>query len=400
MFAVAAAVLAGCTSATPLGAPSPSAPGVATSLPTGSVAAGQAGGRRCPVAQGRPDLGSLDPGAMNGVQFVSASRGWVVGLNQILATNDGGQHWTVQDRGRLNLVSVDFVDNRHGWAVSASTVLATSDGGKHWRALPEPCPTIRAVHFVSPSVGFAIGGGTQVVPFNGLLIPARGGIALATADGGRHWRPLPASADAQSVCFNTARRGWVGADGHLYRTDDGGRTWALAAAGPRSPWPSRPYVMIVECAGTGSVWGLDIGPGGAASQHPHVGYHASPTGAFPIFGERYFPYPGINVHVSSPGSYPGPFSAISATTAAYIDWCPACGTNTMVPWDLASHSGAALRRESSVGGLTMAHAAAFLTPALGWVTGTRFDYHTNRGQQRIVSTSDGGRTWQIDYTSR
>lgn len=397
MFAVAAAVLAGCTSATPLGAASPSATGVATSLPTGSVAAGQAGGRRCLVAQGRPDLGSLDPGALTGVQFVSASRGWVVGLNQILATSDGGRHWGVQDRGRLNLVSVDFVDNRHGWAVGASTVLATSDGGKRWRALQEPCLTIRAVHFVSPSVGFAIGGGTQVVPFNGLLIPARGGTALATADGGRHWRPLPASADAQSVCFNTARRGWVGADGHLYWTGNGGRTWALAATGPRSPWASRPYVMIVECAGTGSAWGLDIGPGAASNQRPHVGFHAGPAGAAPIFAEGYFPYPGVIVHAPSPGGYPGPFSAISASTAIYIGWCAACSGPIALPWDLATRNGAVLRREGILGGLTLAHAAAFLTPALGWVTGTRVGYRHQR--QRIVSTSDGGRTWQIDYTS-
>jgi hypothetical protein len=69
----------------------------------------------------------------------------------------------------------------------------------------------------------------------------------------------------------------------------------------------------------------------------------------------------------------------------------------MVPWDLASHGGAGLRREGSIGGLTLAYAAAFLTPALGLVTGTRFDYHTNRAQQRIVGTSDGGRTWQIEY---
>lgn len=349
------------------------------------------------MAQGRPDLLSLGPGALTGIQFISASRGWVVGLNRILATSDGGQYWTVQELGKLRLVSVDFVDDQHGWAVGASTVLTTSNGGRHWDTLSEPCPAIRAVHFVSPTVGFAVAGGTQVGPFNGLLIPGRGGVVLATTNGGYDWRRLSAPTGAQSVCFTTPQRGWLGAAGALYRTVNSGRTWVRIAAGPRSPWPYRPYIMIVECAGADSVWGLDIGPGAASNQHPHLGYHASLAKAVQIFGELGFPYTGVMVHVPSPGSYPGPFSAISASSALYIGWCAACSGPTALPWDLASHGGASLHREGSIGGLTLAHTAAFLTPALGWVTGTRVGYHHE--QQRIVSTSDGGRTWQVDYTS-
>jgi photosystem II stability/assembly factor-like uncharacterized protein len=50
------------------------------------------------------------------VQFVSATRGWVVGRDTILATTDGGRHWTVQDSGPLDLTSVDFVSSEVGWA--------------------------------------------------------------------------------------------------------------------------------------------------------------------------------------------------------------------------------------------------------------------------------------------
>jgi hypothetical protein len=96
------------------------------------------------------------------VQFVSATRGWVVGQDTILATTDGGRHWTVQDSGPLDLTSVDFVSSEVGWAVSTHSVLATIDGGAHWLTLPEPCPLIRSVHFVSPDVGFAVAGGRYV----------------------------------------------------------------------------------------------------------------------------------------------------------------------------------------------------------------------------------------------
>ena len=407
--AVAAVALAGCASGAPTRGGPPSAGMETGGTPQARHSSrlsppalpGRAADEDCASGKDRPDLLSLGTGALSGVQFVSASHGWAVGLNRIVSTTDGGRHWNVQDRGRLGLVSVDFTDDWHGWAVGAGRVLATSDGGQHWRVLPEPCPAVRAVHFVSPSVGFAVAGGTQVGPFGGLLVPGHGGVVLATGNGGRTWRPVAAPAGVQSVCFNTAERGWLGAAGHLYRTADGGHSWDLAAAGPRSPrGTSWPYTMIVQCAGTDSVWGLDIGPGVAASQAPHVGYHATPATAVPLFAEGYFPHPGVAVHAPAPGSYPGPFSAVSASAAVYIDSCPACPAAAMVPWDLATGGGAVLRREGSVGDLTLPHAAAFLTPAVGWVTGTAIDFHHHHERERIVSTTDGGRTWRIDYTSR
>ena len=177
-------------------------------------------------------------GFLTGVQFVSAADGWVVGQDKILATTDGGRHWAVQGSGQLDLTSVDFVSSEVGWAVGTHSVLATSDGGAHWAALPEPCPLIRSVHFVSPDVGFAVAGGRNVSDV-GPEVPEIGGVALATRDGGRRWRVLPAPADAQTICFTGPRSGWLGAGGRLYRTTDGGRRWAQVTAALR---PSRPGI--------------------------------------------------------------------------------------------------------------------------------------------------------------
>ena len=85
---------------------------------------------------------------LGGLQFVSASRGWAVGQDTILATADGGARWTTQLSGKLNLTSVDFVSGQDGWAVGTTSLLATTDGGAHWTALSEPCPVIRSVHFI------------------------------------------------------------------------------------------------------------------------------------------------------------------------------------------------------------------------------------------------------------
>ncbi len=72
----------------------------------------------------------------------------------------------------------------------------------------------------------------------------------------------------------------------------------------------------------------------------------------------YFSYPGISVHAPSPGGYPGPFSAVSQSTAIYAGWCAACGNATAVPWDLATRGGAILCQEGDIACLTVATARA------------------------------------------
>jgi photosystem II stability/assembly factor-like uncharacterized protein len=344
-------------------------------------------------------LPMLQAGSLTGVQFVSAARGWVVGQDKILATTDGGRHWAEQKSGQFNLTSVDFTSSRVGWAVGTRTVLATFDGGAHWATLPEPCPLIRSVHFVSRRIGFAVAGGRDFSDI-GPAAPEVAGVALTTDDGGRHWRVLSTPADAQTICFSNPHDGWLGADGRLYRTTDEGQRWRQATAGIAPISARYPYTMIVQCTGDGSTWAVDVGPGAASSQQPHVGYYASQAGAVPIFAEQYFPHPGARVSAESPGAYAGPFSAISPSTAAYIDECAPCGQGT-APWDLVTGSGASLTREGNVGELNYPEAAAFLSLQVGWVVGVvnHFNATGITGQyQRIVFTDDAGRTWHIQYT--
>jgi hypothetical protein len=261
-------------------------------------------------------------------------------------------------------------------------------------------PVIRAVHFMSGSAGFAIADGSGI-SLQGGAAPEFAGLVLATGDGGRSWHRLAAPADAQSICFSDPRSGWLGAAGRLYRSVDAGRSWALAAAGVKPSGSGYPATMIVQCAGAGSAWALDIGQGAAMSQMPHIGYHAGPAGAVPIFAEQYFPHPGVDVRAEAPGSYAGTLSALSASAAVYVDYCPACGYGT-APWDLATSGGAMLSPQGNVGGLTEPTAVSFVSPAQGWVTGLDISYRNPgrpRGRVRIVATADGGRTWRVEYTS-
>src|SRR5580658_10364679 len=95
-----ALMLAGCGSASSQGTA-----GSAKPPPVPPVTAS----RGCPAGQ---VFFPFSAGALTGIQFVSPARGWAVGLDTILATTDGGQRWTVQRSGRLNLTSVDFVSGQ------------------------------------------------------------------------------------------------------------------------------------------------------------------------------------------------------------------------------------------------------------------------------------------------
>jgi len=394
--ATAAATSAATSASAQAGAGTPGSPatGAATTGASPANSAGSAGS-----GCGSSPAEGLQPGWLTGVQFVSADQGWAVGQDVILATADGGAHWRVQRSGALNLTAVDFVNAQDGWVAGDTSLLATTDGGAHWTELPEPCPLIRSVHFISPSAGFAVAGGTGDGGYDP-AVPDQGGVVLTTSDAGRTWQPLAAPASAQSICFSDPAHGWLGAAGRLYRTVDGGRQWSGPLT-PASGDTGAGYTaeMKVQCAGDGSAWALSIGPGAAMSQQPHIGYHADATGATGIFAEQYFP--GPNPPGRAPGSYPGPFSALSPSAAVFIDYCPACGPGT-APWDLATGSGATLTVKGNVGKITDPQAASFLSARVGWVAGTATQFTDTgkaRSQQRIVATTDGGTTWQLEYAS-
>ena len=409
LIVVAITALAGAAGCGTSAAPGPE-PGTATAIPAAPAAASPTAG--APSAKpgetatssapaqpspscGSPAAASLGIGNLTATQFVSSSQGWVVGQNVILATTDGGAHWTTQLSGPLNLASVDFVNGQDGWAVGTASLLATTDGGAVWTPLTEPCPVIRSVHFISPADGYAVADGDNATAAN----PGAGGEVLATFDGGHTWHPLPAPPGVQSVCFSDTQHGWLGANGQLYRSSDGGNRWTLLTSSAGSLGTGQGAWMNVECAGDGSAWALRTGPGAAMSQQPHVGYHADQSGATALFAEQYFQTPGASPTAQAPGSYAGPFSALGPSAAVFIGNCVACGTGT-APWDLVTNSGATLTQEGNVGGITAAEAASFVSPEVGWVVGTNLTYQapsTFRSQQRVVATTDGGRTWVVQY---
>ncbi len=367
-------------------------------------------------------LGVASPGALLDVQFVSPAAGWMVGSGRILVTTDGGSHWSVQATSpTAQWSALDFVDASHGWVVGADGLLATSDGGRHWRELPEHCPAIRTLDFLSPERGFAIAGGVaggggglgSVVRtvYSGSDRRSREAGLLVSDDGGKSWRRLLTPKPPQSVCFNSSEHGWLGAGGNIYATSDGGRHWTLSYKTPprRQPETDDPAAVALRCAGAHAAWAEVVPPGAGSSQAPHIGLHSSGGSWEAIFAEQYFPHPGIAVSRQSPGSYPSAFSAISGSTAAFIDFCPACVPQASTPVGIAEKGGLRFRRPENVHGLTQAFAASFISPNEGWVAGVLENFHqpcsatecrTPKASFRLEHTTNGGRTWHTQYSHR
>jgi photosystem II stability/assembly factor-like uncharacterized protein len=182
-------------------------------------------------------LQSSGPGAAatgcffgDGMTFVSTARGWLQlscppalghsGL-ELLVTSDGGVTWHVQTLAKdsrcpcfLDNAPV-FFDQQHGFVQGSASngppfMFATTDGGSIWsaRTIPGADPGLVRLSFIDASAGWAIVDGNKKGP----IYPS------PTCSSGYAYSP--------SECFPQSQ---------MYRTADGGRTWALMQTDLFSP---------------------------------------------------------------------------------------------------------------------------------------------------------------------
>ena len=230
---------------------------------------------------------TLAPASLWSACFANSRRGWAVGMASIIATKDGGLHWSSQHEGSLVLQfddvacsgsqhvwavgrretgagdpgtsaailstsnggatwrmqtlpqlarvnGVAFADSRHGWAVGEDktqlygVIVATSDGGRHWHVQQRfKWTDFTDVACTDAAHVWAVGGPTQYPVSTLQPTPP---MIVASCDGGAHWHTqLPANADTggdlYGVDFIDGRHGWVVGPGVVLATSDGGLTW-------------------------------------------------------------------------------------------------------------------------------------------------------------------------------
>ncbi len=387
-----AGLLGGCAVATS---------GASSRQPAGS-GAGSASAAGCNNETGP---GGTGPGAapLQAIQFVGADHGWAAGAGRILATSDGGRTWTRQYAGSAVLSQLDFTGTADGWAVGPQALLRTTDGGARWTALGQPrlngrCLAVSSVHFVSRDLGYAVTDST------GAGGTGAGGQLLRTTDGGVTWGLTAGAPDgAQAVCFSTARDGYLGAPGRVWRTTDAGATWSPSfteppASGGRVAAGTAGDTPELGCAAHDAAWVLFLGSGAAMMHAPYLAYATQDGAAWHGVLEEPTIESAIRpkLHLpAGPGSEPGPFSVISAGAAAFVGYTPPANGWGAAPLIVATDGGAVLSSAGNVPAINEPLAAAFLTPAQGWVAGENLKSHTFS----IEATTDAGRSWTTEYTT-
>lgn len=262
--------------------------GAAPRLPPPELVAAAHGERGYPFCSGQvPFAGAYF--ALDGRTawaFCTSNGGDHYTWRRLYRTVDGGRSWELLTDDppypRFGTPELIFVDGAHGWLAGWGVLSATDDGGRTWRNLGvvEEGETARGPQLLSPQQGFVIAerhndgrntllrtddGGATWRQVYGAPAPALwptgpvrffadgsgvgagdNGAILATRDAGRSWAQVGTlSADCQfglqvsALSFPDRTHGWatVTCGGTpapaLYRTLDGGATWA--PAGPPGP---------------------------------------------------------------------------------------------------------------------------------------------------------------------
>lgn len=160
--------------------------------------------------------------AINGVHFIDAQTGWIVGDGGLmLKTANGGRSWERQPAPvEEALREVHFIDARIGWIVGSGRIFKTTDGGRQWNEqVPQQFVFNHSldVHFIDAEIGWL----------------ATAETILKTTDGGSTWSRLPFKGRITSVLFKfgsiyflDAYTGWVvAAEEGIFKTTDGGQSW-------------------------------------------------------------------------------------------------------------------------------------------------------------------------------
>jgi|GEM_PF-874872 len=185
--------------------------------------------------------------------------------------NGSGWTWSPvrgRDKGFIGwkVSCISVLDSTHAYACTGNmskphgggTIITTSDGGLTWTRIRS---TYRAsgwlladafigIDFADTQHGWAVGSSQQA---NQSAKP----LLISTADGGATWQDLssklPASFQPKAISAADANNIWIcGAGGAIYRSTDGGNTWASASGG--APVVDYNAIWVKPSAGAYKGW--------------------------------------------------------------------------------------------------------------------------------------------------
>ncbi|SVC38018.1 uncharacterized protein METZ01_LOCUS290872, partial [marine metagenome] len=204
-------------------------------------------------------LGQVTTSGMNGFTAINAKDRYAVGASgDIIASNDGGRTWRMQDSPvSTDLNAVDFLTRHWGFAVGEGGVfLLTQNGGLTWskRSIGTSV-NLKSVHFYNPRRGIIVG---------------EGGFTARSSNRGLSWNIVNSgvSENLNSVSFSSAKKAVaVGQNGRVMTTSNGGRSWVQRQSatnnrlrsirmqrGTRRGWAVGSNAMMMRTTDGGETW--------------------------------------------------------------------------------------------------------------------------------------------------
>ncbi|MCF8404464.1 MAG: T9SS type A sorting domain-containing protein [Bacteroidales bacterium] len=168
------------------------------------------------------------------VCFSSENKGWAVGNQVLLYTNDGGDNWEEKDVFTFYIMRSVFSINDDIIYCSGDNgrVYKTVDGGENWVEIyPQVWEVFNDIYFLDENTGFIAG---------------EGGKCLKTTNGGSSWINIETNLFTEIYCvyFKDSIWGWLGSANGLFYTNDGGNSWQESLLNNQSLGPIRNFQYI------------------------------------------------------------------------------------------------------------------------------------------------------------
>ncbi len=298
------------------------------------------------------------------VTFVDAKNGWAVGdRGAIWQTADGGRRWELQRSNvGCRLEKVQFIDVLNGWAAgsrlqpyvhkSKGVLLRTRDGGRHWEETRSPIlPGLLSIKFFDKKQGWALTEPTALFPTG----------TFRTSDGGRTWIPLTGNAPGRPLTadFHNMKRGVIaGRDSQLLLVSGMQLTPSNA--------PSFGMRRLTDLQLAGPTGGVIVGDGGLIALTSDGGFSWRLPKQLPHSTTRHFDFSSVAIS--------GSHCWVVGSPGTFVFHSPDSGDH----WEVQP-TGQSLPLKS----------IAFSDAQNGWAVGAL---------GTILSTRDGGRSWQRQHT--
>lgn len=169
---------------------------------------------------------------LTAVFFADEKNGWAVGHDsKILATDDGGNNWTIQHKSEKidesqPFLDVWFKDKNFGFAVGAyGGILHTDDGGKNWDDWSENISNEEQLHYNG------ISGRSDGTVF----IVGEQGMIFRSNNNGESWTKLTSPYEGSLFSVLAVKNSSVvfvcGLQGHVFKSTNNGNSWERIKTG-------------------------------------------------------------------------------------------------------------------------------------------------------------------------